>query len=232
MTSASTTTGAPLINTSGSTYTIPTLTANTSWSRSDTTTTNFWGYSVDDDSNTGTYLPVPIKTDTPVTLTPANTTGTWSDDVYFGAKADYSTASGTYIGTVLISVVTGVVNTETNPVTPTDPATPADDTPDDSTATYTGANTNTGTGVSGNNGTTIYTTTSSTASPATKTTTTQVTEGDTRDSYSSPAGVTRVNEGTPLATGLAATAAVAATTGIVFFVIAKRRKDEEDEEEY
>lgn len=231
MTSASTTTGAPLTNTAAtSSSTISTLAANTSWTRSNTTTTKFWGYSVDDDNQTGTYYPVPLKTGTPVTLTPANTSGNWSDDIYFGAKADYTADSGTYRGTVIINVVTGAINTDTNPTVPTNPATPSDDPANDGEATYTGVGTTTGTGTSGSNGTTIYTTTSSTT--ATTTTRTEVTEGDVRDSYTAPAGVAKISEGTPLATGLAATSAVAAATGIVFFIIAKRRKDEEDEEEY
>ena len=225
MTSASTVEGAPLTNTAAtSNSTISTLASNASWTRNNTSITKFWGYSVNDDEEQGTYLPVPLKTGTPVTLTPANTVSAWSDDVYFGALADYTVDSGTYVGTVLINVVTGVVNSDTNPTVPTNPANPSDDTADDGEATYTGAGTTTGTG------TTIYTTTSSSATN--NTTTTTVTEGDVRSSYSDPAGVTTVNEGTPLATGLAATSAVAAATGIVFFIVAKRRKDEEDEEEY
>lgn len=233
MTSASTVEGAPLTNTAAtSNSTISTLASGASWTRDNTSITKFWGYSVNDDEEQGTYRPVPLKTGTPVTLTPDKPVSAWSDDVYFGALADYTVDSGTYVGTVLINVVTGVVNSDTNPIVPTNPADPSDDTSDDGEATYTGAGTTTGTGTSGNNGTTIYTTTSSSATNNTTTVATTVTEGDVRSSYSDPAGVTTVNEGTPLATGLAATSAVAAATGIVFFIVAKRRKDEEDEEEY
>ncbi|MBQ3348094.1 hypothetical protein IJG90_01050, partial [Candidatus Saccharibacteria bacterium] len=93
-------------------------------------------------------------------------------------------------------------------------------------------------GNNGDEGWTTYTTTSTSGSgsSATNTTTTQVSGGDTRNSYSNPAGVTEntvasINDNTPVATGLAVASTVAATSGMFFFILAKRRGDDEDEEE-
>lgn len=103
--------------------TIPTLTS--SWTRSDTSTTKFWGYSLDDDNDTGTYYGVAKRGDTPNTILSSNVASSSTQDIYFGAKADSTIASGTYAETVIISVVTGVITNE-NPITPTNPATPED----------------------------------------------------------------------------------------------------------
>lgn len=221
-TGATTAAGSALTNTyADSTSTIPMLTSN--WTRSDTTVTKFWGYSLDDASETGTYGTLALKgATTPVTIIPAGTMETASKDIYIGAKADSSIDSGTYQGTIIISVVSGTI-TEDNPVTPTDPATP-DDTIADNPAYQPGAS-------ASDPGRTIYTNTN--YSGTTNTSTLEVSEGDTRTSYQDPQGVStaRINEGTPLATGLAVTAAVAAVAGIAFFVIARKR-DEDDGDEF
>lgn len=203
---------------SSSTSTIPLLT--TDWTRSSAAATDkFWGYSTDDANETGTYKTIAAENaSTPTTLIAAGTKGTASQNIYFGAKASSDIDSGTYQGTVIISVVSGVaaddpVVTPDNPVTPDDttPNNPSYDNTTDRTAyadtTYSG---------------TIHTSTL------------EVSEGDTTKSYQDPQGVTTatINEGTPLATGLAVTAVVAAVAGFAFFIVARRREEEEDDDEY
>ena len=211
VTADSTATALRSINSSSSSA-IPML--SSAWTRSDTTTTKFWGYSIDDSSETGTYNGVALKDASPTVLIPAGTTASAERNIYFGAKADSTVDSGTYQGTVIISVVSGVA-AESPVVTPVNPVTP------DATSTnnpaYDGAQT-------------AYTAT--TYSGTIHTSTLEISEGDTRSSYQQPQGVStaKINEGTPLATGLAVTAAVAAVAGIAFFVAARRREEEDDDE--
>lgn len=236
-----------LVNTSNSAYTIPTLASSVARS---SFTTNHWGYSVnDDDSNNGTgstsstYSAMQTSS-SPISLITASA-GTYSGskDVYFGAKADTTQASGTYMGTVVISVVTGTINENSgsddyNPTTPTDPTNPN---PNGGTPIYdpsgVGISTVTGgmpsSGATRYGGTTTYTTVST--SDGRTTTTTQVSGGDNRSSYAPAQGVidrtTSVSEGSSLSSALAATATVAASSGVFFFILAKRRDDDEEEEE-
>ncbi|MBR3132152.1 hypothetical protein IKG33_01960 [Candidatus Saccharibacteria bacterium] len=228
-----------LTNTTDNTKTLPTLASSRTCTNADCTAfdANRWGYSLNDSSNTGTYYAMKTSS-SPITLiTGAAGTTSGSQDVYFGARANINQASGTYVGTVIISVVTGTINSSSNPAVPTNPDSPSDDNPNDGTATYTGS---TGTGAtkgvgnSGYTGTTVYTTTST--SSGTTTTTTEIGGGDVRSSYASPAGVTEktvanINNSSSLATGLATTATVAAASGIFFFIVAKRREDDEEDEE-
>lgn len=225
MTSDSTTSAA-LINTatSISNDTIPTLANATTWTRSNTTNTLFWGYSLDDNNESGTYRGLPLKGGTPVTVLSSNTSSAGSQTIYFGAKADSTVASGVYEGAVVISVVSDVITTPSdnpndNPVIPTNPATPSDAEPTNPSYNPTHNRTvyNAPSVVNGEN--------------ETVTDTTVVSRGDTRTIYANPQGVTRINEGTPLATGLAVTAGVATTTGIFFFILAKRRKEDDEEED-
>lgn len=97
-----------LVNTRSdlSTDVIPRLTS--SWTRSNTSTTKFWGYSLNDGEETGTYYGVARLGDTPTTILTSNVAAATSADVYFGAKADSTISSGTYAETVIINVVTGV----------------------------------------------------------------------------------------------------------------------------
>lgn len=220
---------ATLLNASQSDVSLSTLSAD--WTRS-SSTTNFWGYSIDDSSSTGTYKQVPISSATPAQL--FNSTQGNTKDIYFGAKADSSKASGTYIGTVVISVVTGIttIAAPSNPVTPT-----SDTVIGDNNATYVAA-------PAGNttDGATVYTTTST--SGGLTTTTTQVSDGDNTASYSSPLGETYRNSGSnnisetnietnsSTASAIAITAGALAAAGAVSLLIAgKRRKDDEDETE-
>ena len=193
---------------------------------------NYWGFSTDD----STYGPIAASGTTPTYVaSSAASDSVVSRNLYFGAKANTSKAAGTYSNTVIISVVSGV-NTN-NPTTPTDPVTPSGNTGDsditDTTPTYQPANAG-----GSASGATVYTRTSTDSVNHTTTTGTTVTTGNTVGStYVSPAGVVSttaaiVDEGTPLATGLAVTAGVAAAAGAVFFIIAKRRREDEDEEDY
>ena len=210
--------------------------------------TNYWGYSINDTdagNSSSTYKAlVGVGSVSPISLiSSAESSSISSRDIYFGAKADITKASGTYSNTIVISVVTGVIEEDPtdpgyNPTTPVDPATPANP---EETPQYSGANTTTG---GTTNGATTYTYTRSygSGSAATTTTTTQISDGDNRNTYvgyTPPQGVTNrrttteeINEGdNSLATGLAVTSAAAATSGIVFFILAKRKKDDDEEEE-
>lgn len=194
-----------------------------------------WGYSLNDTntssaSTTAIYNPVPLLGATPATIMTKNTNGTLSQDVYFGAKSNTARAAGTYKGSVRISVVTGVIDSSSNPITPTNPA---GDSTSNNTATY-----------NSTANATSYTTTSTSGSgtnPVTgkkNVTKTDVSVGDTTASYSSPQGVSKVIEVpytsddssdiTMAAAGVAATAAVAAGAGI--FIAAKKKKDKDKEE--
>lgn len=233
MTTSSTTTN--LSNSAGSTdaYKIPVLTSNYTKSNFPA---NYWGYSYDDTSagsDSSTYRPIAAlgATSPSYIMNSGKSTTTVSKDIYFASKATTAKAAGSYTNSVVISVVSGV-NTSA-PTTPTNPVKPSDDsTPND------------GNGNPGNNGGTYVSSAGSTVTRATSgtTTTTQVSSGNTTNSYSKPQGVTNttntttttatINEGTPLATGLAVTAGVAAVAGIAFFVVAKKKQDDEDEEEF
>ncbi len=219
-----------LINTRDSSKTIQTLSGTSTRSNFPS---NRWGYSLDDTttgSESSNYSPLVSTSASPIEVLKSDTdANNVSKDIYFGTKADLSQASGTYSGTVVISVVSDVID-EDNPVTPTDPVTPSDN--DSTNPSYSGAGTTKG---HGTNGTTSYTT-STNNDDDTTTTTTEVSDGNTVDAYADPAGVTErttanINGGTPLAIGLAVSAAVAATSGMFFFILAKRRKDDDDEEE-
>lgn len=242
-----------LTNTTNNTITIPTLTASTTKS---SFPANYWGYSLDDTSSgsdSSTYLAMSTS---PITLLNESNASSGSKDVYFGAKANMSQAAGTYTGTVVVNVVTGTVNensgnTDYNPTTPTNPATPN---PTNNTPTYNSAvggsdNTPSGVGISTTTGaspssggtryrgTTTYTTRSSNIQDDTTTTTTEVSGGDTRNSYTSPQGKVISTEAnvadgsSTLTTALATTATVAAASGIFFFIVAKRREDDDEEEQ-
>lgn len=193
---------------------------------------NRWGYSLSNanfsgnettygETNAGnassSYYPLTTSA-APITILKNTTSGTLSQSIYFGAKSDITKASGTYSGTVVINVVSGIINNDSssqdyNPITPTNPAT--DVRPDGSVTDAT-------------NHRIVSTTTTSRES--TNTTTTTVNE------YIPPQGVTdstssNVYEGSMLTTALAATAGVAAASGLTFFILAKRKKDDDEDEE-
>lgn len=218
--------------TTGST-TIPTLSA--SWTRNDTSTTNFWGYSLDDAEEAGTYSPLVGLGSGPITLIsrtesidPVNPIT--SRDIYFGAKADANKVAGTYSNTVVISVVSGITTPDdptdpgNNPVIPHDPVTPSSN-PGASDPT---ANPS----YSSTYDRTAYTTT--TADGTSSTTTTTINEGNAVGSYANPHGIKRSDDtdiagNTGLTAALAVATAVAAGTGAFFFILAKRKKDDDEE---
>ena len=247
----------------GDSYAISTLSNSTTRGNFPT---DSWGYSLktspnattygetDAGNNNSYYYPLTASDTSPITvMSEAAGTKSGTQSIYFGAKASANKPSGTYNNTVVISVVTGAINGDSsdpgyNPITPTNPATPGIDTPNDNTATYTGntgTGATTGTGISGNSGTTVYTTSSrsGTGTAATTTTTTEVSAGDHTSAYTQPHGVQSTNKaniasvegaseaGTELPAALAAAAAASATTGFMFFILAKRRKDDDEEEE-
>ena len=223
-----------LVNTRKSEYTIPTLSTS---SQVSSFPANKWGFSLDDavsaPLDTAWYDPLKGAGETPSVIIATTAPGTGSQDVFFGAKADTTNASGTYESVVVFNIVTGVINDPddpgydptqpANPVTPTNPSTPS--TPN--TPTY-----NPGTNQ------TTYTTVVPNTNDGTTTTTTEVSNGDTTALYADPHGVTyhntstttETNNGSALATGLAVAAAVTGATGFIFFIVGKRRKDEDEEE--
>ncbi len=228
-----------------STETIPTLASRSTKS---SFPSNRWGYSLgsgnidsslnnntygetDAGNNNSYYHPLSSNSASPIAILTGTDSG--AQDIYFGAKADLTTASGTYTNTVVISVVTGVIDPDTNPITPENPAKPSNT---NNTPTYSGSPIG-----STSSGSTTYTyrTSSGSGSTGTKTTTTQVSEGDNvsaYDGYTPPQGVfentfSNIYNGTsPLASALAATSAAAAATGTFFFILAKRRDEDEEEE--
>ena len=213
-----------LINTSKNSITLPTL-------ASSTTRTNFpanyWGYSLDDTSEgsgASTYSALVGAGSTPITLLSSLTASSGTKDFYFGAKANLTQASGTYSGTVVISVVSGAINNNTNPITPTDPDTPN---PTPNTPTY-----------NPTHGTTTYTYTNINSGTGTSTTTSEISAGDNRSvyqGYTPPQGVTysttsRVSTTSALTTGLAIASSIAATSG-AFFLFAARREEDDDNDD-
>lgn len=231
-----------LTNTALNDQSIPTL-ENSSTRRN--FPANFWGYSLgteelgginynetDSGNSNSHYYPLVSTSASPITVLSQNNGGSGSQDIYFGAKADTSKAAGNYSSIVVISVVSGVIDT-TNPITPNNPVGPNPES-DNEVAKYSPAPS----GDSGS-GVTTYTYRRSNASAGTITTTTQVSDGDNRDSYSGytpPQGVSErtisnINNDPSLAIGLATTATVAASAGVFFFILAKRREDDEENED-
>ena len=225
-----------LVNTKKSSFTIPTLNVDSTVADFPA---NFWGYTLDDDvaspRSSAVYDKLVGAGSVPIPVLTTEGPGTSSQDVYFGAKADISKASGTYESTVVFNFVTGVINDPSdptydpnepdNPVVPTNPSTPS--TPN--TPTY-----------NPSTGRTTYTTVVPNTNEGTTTTTTEVSNGDTTSSYAGPHGVTNKNtttttttetdNGSALVTGLAVASAVAGATGFIFFLVGKRRKDEDEEQ--
>ena len=237
-----------LTNSAKSTVTLPTLEDTSAKSAFPS---NYWGYSLDtsgdtsgsytynskiynetDAGNSNSYYhPLPTSSSPDTVLTGVGATNA-TRKLYFGAKSDATQASGTYTGTVVISVVTGEVknnnDASSTPSTPVNPAT-NNDASAPGTATYDSVN----------NRTVYYTTRNNTGTGGavdTTTTEAQVSTGNTTSTYANAAGVTEstitnVATNNALATGLAATAVAAATSGVIFFILAKRKKDDDDEEE-
>ena len=226
------TTDTSLTNTFKNTETLPTLASNATRS---SFPANYWGFSTNDtncETSSSTYQQIKASNETPSTLYANNASTTHTQNVYFGAKADMSQASGTYAGIVVIDVVTGVVDSSTNPITPTNPAQPNNAY---EVATYRPSPTgNSSRGVT----TYTYRRHAGSGSSATTTTTTEVSEDNNVSAYAGytpPQGVVNsttssISDGSPLAAGLAATAGVAAASGILFFILAKRRDDDDEDE--
>ena len=215
-----------LVNQYNSSYYIPTLSE-------ETTATNFganqWGYNITDSGSTAptSYLGMAGSEDMPILIASLDSIGTATKDVYFAAKADNETPSGTYVNSVIISVVSGVITSEdddpnNNPITPVNPITPSDDIANDNTSTETShGNSPSGTSV-------VAVTTTDDGTTTTTTT----------ESYAKPHGVTEkiaainITDGnTTLATILAAMAGASATTCALLFILAKRKSREEDEDD-
>lgn len=188
---------------------------------------NAWGYSVEDADTAVTsasYLPITTSSN-PVTLftnTPGTSGTTYSKDVFFGAKATSAKQSGTYAQTVNFVAVTGVIDTDDNPVVPDNPSTDNSDSEIASnTASY-----------SSTTGRTTYTTRGTNTTDDTTTTTTEVVNGDATSAYANAAGVTsHSGNGSALATALAVAAGTMAVSGLFFFILAKRNDDDDEDED-
>lgn len=225
---------------SDATTSIPTLAAATSAIGAAGTNfpTNYWGYSLgydstsnptgdDDTLNTNAvYRPLStsaitvIDTVPDITSDPTKVGVEADEDVYFGAKADSTKQSGTYLRTVYFAAVTGNIDT-TNPAIPTDPS---ETDPINNAAHYDSHNTTYTQRSTSGSGTDSVT-------GSMDSTSTDVTAGDITTTYAQAYGVTSESNGSALATAFAVSAGVAATSGIFFFVAAKRRKDDDDDEE-
>lgn len=223
---------ATLRHSSKASATLPTIGTTETYTCSSATCSEFpsnkWAYSLDDGSNTGTYRPMvglaagnsPIPIISRADSLGNNQAGqaVSSRNIYFGSKSSISQASGTYSGTVILYVVSGIVSENNN--TPVIPETPTTD--GTATAEY-------------NSGTNETVRTVSTTTSDTTTTTTTINQGDATGSYAPAQGVTdstssNIYDGSMLTTGLAVTASVAAASGIFFFILAKRKKDDDEEE--
>ena len=231
-----------LTNTALNNQTIPTLASS---STRGNFPTNYWGYSLgtsetlnnhtynetDAGNSSSNYYPLVSTSAAPITVLSSNNSNSGSRDIYFGAKASAGKAAGTYSGIVVISVVSGVIDSTDNPITPTNPVGPNQT---EEVARYMPSPSG-----GSSNGVTTYTYRRTNVAAGTNTTTTQVSDGDNRDSYSGytpPQGVKEnttsdINSDSSLAASLATTATVAAAAGMFFFIAAKRREDDEDEGE-
>ena len=208
-------------------------TLSSDWTRSDVSATNFWGWSINDDEESGTYSPLVGLGSGPITLITREASidpdsPITSRDIYFGAKANTTKVAGTYSNTVVISVVTGMVAPDdpTNPVIPDNPVTPSGPESDE-VVEY---STTTG---SSSNGVTTYTY-RTTNDDDTTTTTTTVNDGDVRGSYTPPQGAkksteTNISNNSAVIAALAIATGVAVGAGTLFFVLAKRKKDDDEE---
>ena len=97
-----------LVNKDKSTATIPTLAADTTRANFPT---NHWGYSLDDTAEgdiNSTYKALVEPGGTPINIITSSSAASMTKDIYFGAKADASLASGTYVGTIVFNVVSAV----------------------------------------------------------------------------------------------------------------------------
>lgn len=206
---------------------IPTL--DSTWTRTQPGS-NFWGYSVDDAEETGIYSPLVGASATPITLISREESTREVDpvnslDIYFGAKANADKIAGTYTGTVVISVVSGIVSPEDSSVPPVTPKSNPGASEPNANPSY-----------SSTYNRTAYTTTTTDSDAGTTTTTTTIDEGDTRNSYQDPHGTKRSTEPATTATNSALIAALAAGTvvsagaGALFLILAKRKKDDDEEE--
>lgn len=205
-----------LINLTDSSYAIPTIsdvsvTINDATDSGDDFPANHWGYSVVNGSAAVplTYYPMVGSGDYPIEVARSNVaTNEIAKDIYFAAKTDGSVASGTYANKVIISIVPGVApDPIDDPII--DPGGPIVPGPGPDIPISMSVNPQPGL-------MSVATTTSS--------------------SYAKPAGVndttiSNVNEGVPLAAGLAVAAGVSAAAGAIFFVVAKRRRKDEDDDD-
>lgn len=179
---------------------------------------NMWGWNV---VNKGAAIPVTYggiataEEDIGSYVLAGTQATTTEKDIYFAAKPTATTSAGTYTNSVVISVVAGYTPPEDAASTPTN-----------ITNTSSVARVSRTLNVASDTGDDEESTSSKSSVSVNTTNNSQY------DSYDDPLGETStsINEGTPLATGLAVTAGVAATTGIILFAIAKRKED--DDEDY
>lgn len=220
-----------LTNKDNSNYTIPTFADSNGHVRGTSFQANFWGWSTNDSSETGTYYAIkPSGSPSTLDALSRSSAGNSHGDLYLGANANTSTPSGTYTNTIVISVVGGVIN-ESNPITPANPVTPTN--PGTTTPTYVADVTNpSAPGYDATAGYTAYTTTATdtTTTPNTTTITTNINSGDTHSAYAAPQGVSSsspaAEESSPIPIILAAVGGVAATSGVgvAAYSLVKNRK--------
>ncbi|MBP5513120.1 hypothetical protein J6X73_03125 [Candidatus Saccharibacteria bacterium] len=207
-----------LVNLTDSTYVMPTIatasvTIDDATDSGDDFPANRWGYGIVNGNAAAplTYYPMVGSNDYPIEIASSNVaTNEITKDIYFSAKADGTVASGTYANSVIISVVSGVAPD------------PIDDPIDEPII-------DPGEPIIPGPGPDIPIVMSVNPQPGLMSVTTS-------SSYAKPAGVndttiSNVNEGVPLAAGIAVAAGVSAAAGVIFFVIAKRRRKDEDDDD-
>ena len=206
---------------------------------------NFWGYSLDDtESYTGTYNALVGSDQAPITILSqeSGTTTSATKDIYFGAKADKTQASGTYSGTVIFTVASDTNGKDLDPQSPggDTPVTPGDgpsfegDTPSDAPS-YTPSSPNTyAYSTTAERGTTYS---YSSADSDTIAMVNDKKQKNTASGYVTPLGVNEktltsanIQKFSIITIILMIIALLTAFIGIFFFILAKRRKDDDDEE--
>lgn len=198
---------------------------------------NHWGYSLDDtdDGKAGTYNPLVGSAAAPITVL-SSKDGSPEKDIFFGAKADKTQASGTYAGTVVFTVTSGT-NGEDLPGSGSGdqplPGPSADDPAFSPTISE---------APSSNSAPTYTYTTNNRTYRSTATSVATVADDQqprkTSNEFVSPLGVNRtdnqtitnIQHGSIITTVLMVVALVTAAIGIFFFILARRRDREEEED--
>lgn len=197
---------------------------------------NHWGYSLDDTDagKAGTYAALVGAKQTPITIASSATQASASKDVFFGAKANQSQASGTYKGTVVFTVTSGTKGSDL----PAASGTSGDPTPGEDFQPSISPSTNSVPTYTYTTNNRTYRSTATSIADATVSTDAGQTKRSTANDFVSPLGVNQkedqtfsnIQHGSIITTTLMVVAIIAAGVGIFFFILARRRDREEEDE--